>query len=254
MRKVRPAPGDLIPLGVKRAREFASSLPTTSSTGCPHGSGRKGPAVSLTSPPGRCPPVTTLRSAAAPGPVSTMLTGACSPAPAVSLKVYWTFPTLDGVAFVTPAAARSTSSRPWDAHPQIEVKTVAHRHRVFIVPTRIPRSPWTPRRSNRCGTSSKRCEAHDEELGEQLDELRRQIGRKGRKPQAARQDPPRRPSHGGAGFAAAFDVRLVEQTTATWEFWYGLLERYAGEFTAPSPSFHRRQQPSWNFGSEAAIA
>ena len=30
-------------------------------------------------------------------------------------------------------------------------------------------------------------------------------------------------------FADAFDVRLVEQTSARWEFWFGLLERYADE-------------------------
>src|SRR6185312_13000264 len=27
-------------------------------------------------------------------------------------------------------------------------------------------------------------------------------------------------------FARAFDVRLVEQTTASWEFWFGLLEKF----------------------------
>ncbi len=30
-------------------------------------------------------------------------------------------------------------------------------------------------------------------------------------------------------FADAFDVRLVEQTTASWEFWFGLLQEYVDE-------------------------
>ncbi len=31
-------------------------------------------------------------------------------------------------------------------------------------------------------------------------------------------------------FSNAFDVRLVEQTSARWEFWYGLLEEFVAEF------------------------
>ncbi len=72
--------------------------------------------------------------------------------------------------------------------------------------------------------------AHDETLGEELDELRRRIG--------ARRAAPRRPGkikldvpagQVGTQFVHAFNARLVERTTASWEFWFGLLTRYADE-------------------------
>lgn len=71
--------------------------------------------------------------------------------------------------------------------------------------------------------------AHDEELGEQLDGLRRQMGRKGGKSKLPDKIHLDVPATVGRDFAAAFDVRLVERSTTTWEFWYGLLERYVAE-------------------------
>jgi hypothetical protein len=69
--------------------------------------------------------------------------------------------------------------------------------------------------------------AHDESLGEELDDLRRRLG--------ARRAPPQRPGKikldvpvgwVGAPFVHAFNARLVEQTTASWEFYFGLLEGF----------------------------
>jgi superfamily II DNA or RNA helicase len=69
--------------------------------------------------------------------------------------------------------------------------------------------------------------AHDDVLGDELDALRRRLG--------ARHSPPRRPgkikldvpaTRVGAQFVRAFNARLVEQTTSSWEFWFGLLERF----------------------------
>jgi superfamily II DNA or RNA helicase len=68
--------------------------------------------------------------------------------------------------------------------------------------------------------------AHDESLGEELDELRRRLGaRQGHlhRPAKIHLDVP---ASVGQRFARAFDVRLVELTTASWEFWFGLLHRY----------------------------
>jgi superfamily II DNA or RNA helicase len=68
--------------------------------------------------------------------------------------------------------------------------------------------------------------SHDDELGEYLDGLRRELGRqrqRPRRPGKIRLDLPRSVS---AEFARVFDVRLVEYTTASWEFWFGLLERF----------------------------
>jgi superfamily II DNA or RNA helicase len=71
--------------------------------------------------------------------------------------------------------------------------------------------------------------AHDEQLGKHLDTLRRSLGKPGgrlRLPDKIHLDLPTKVD---AAFAEAFDVRLVEQTTASWEFWYGLLEQYVEE-------------------------
>ena len=67
--------------------------------------------------------------------------------------------------------------------------------------------------------------AHDEVLAEELDALRRRLGKeKGStiaRPEKIKLD---LPAKVGDEFARAFDVRLVLQTTANWEFWLGLLE------------------------------
>jgi predicted helicase len=68
--------------------------------------------------------------------------------------------------------------------------------------------------------------AHDAELAEQLDLLRRELGRGA----STVTIPPRLhldlPARIGLNFASAFGLRLVEQTTSPWEFWLGLLEAF----------------------------
>jgi len=71
--------------------------------------------------------------------------------------------------------------------------------------------------------------AHDEELGRQLDELRRELGRKGGLPRLPDKIHNDVPVKVGYAFARAFTVRLVEQATASWEFWFGLLESYVAD-------------------------
>ena len=71
--------------------------------------------------------------------------------------------------------------------------------------------------------------AHDEELGRQLDELRRELGRKGGRPRLPVKIHNDLPFTVGTEFARAFDVRLVEQTTLPWDFWFGLLGKYVAE-------------------------
>ena len=71
--------------------------------------------------------------------------------------------------------------------------------------------------------------AHDTELGEQLDELRRQMGRKGGKPRLPGKIHVDVPASVSRDFVDAFKVHLVDSTTAPWEFWYGLLEKYVAE-------------------------
>ena len=83
--------------------------------------------------------------------------------------------------------------------------------------------------------------AHDEMLGEELDELRRRLGTRrwgpGR-PGKIKLDVP--VGRVGTEFVRAFNVRLVEQSTASWEFWYGLLQRFVvREGHALVPKTHR---------------
>ena len=81
--------------------------------------------------------------------------------------------------------------------------------------------------------------AHDDELGEQLDELRRELGRGNkhlRLPPKIHLDLPARV---GTDFIDAFDVHLVDQTSASWEFWFGMLQKYVeGEHHARVPQDH----------------
>jgi superfamily II DNA or RNA helicase len=74
--------------------------------------------------------------------------------------------------------------------------------------------------------------AHDEDLAQQLDDLRRMLGRLRGGSRGPLRLPPKVhvvdiPDVCGVEFARAFHLRIIEQTTASWEFWYGLLEYYA---------------------------
>ena len=72
--------------------------------------------------------------------------------------------------------------------------------------------------------------SHDEELAQQLDDLRRMLGRLRRGSRGPLRLPPKIhvdiPGVCGVEFAHAFDVRIIEQTTASWEEWFGLLEQF----------------------------
>ena len=67
--------------------------------------------------------------------------------------------------------------------------------------------------------------SHDEQLGEELDYLRMQLGKRGTvgKPDKIIFDLPARI---GQSFEEALETRLLETTTASWEFWFGLLQTY----------------------------
>ncbi|MGB3770490.1 MAG: Helicase associated domain protein [Rhodococcus sp. (in: high G+C Gram-positive bacteria)] len=71
--------------------------------------------------------------------------------------------------------------------------------------------------------------AHDDDLAEQIDALRREMGRLGGTPRLPNKIHLDVPVRVGEDFARAFDARLVEQTAQPWEFWFGLLERYVDQ-------------------------
>jgi superfamily II DNA or RNA helicase len=75
--------------------------------------------------------------------------------------------------------------------------------------------------------------AHDEVLVDELDAIRTDMGRRGSI--AARSSSIPKivfdlPATIGASFADALKTQLVEKTTASWNFWFGLLESYATKF------------------------
>jgi predicted helicase len=71
--------------------------------------------------------------------------------------------------------------------------------------------------------------SHDEGLGEQLDQLRQSIGKRGTvgRPDKITFDLPTSITQ---QFQEALDVKLIESSTASWEFWFGLLKGYKEEF------------------------
>ena len=153
-------------------------------------------------------------------------------------------PTLDGVAFIDPrrsdvdivqAVGRAIRKAP-------DKKRGHHR------PARLHRPDEDPERGARpVGVQAR--------LGRAQGPARPRRGARRGTRRASPQPgvsgrPPRMPGRSsstsraavGVEFADAFNTRLVEQTTASWEFWFGLLERYAErEGHALIPQAHKEE-------------
>ena len=71
--------------------------------------------------------------------------------------------------------------------------------------------------------------AHDEDLGEKLDQLRRELGKRGKVGSIDKIifDLPKTINK---KFEIALKTRLIESTSQSWEFWFGLLEEYIATF------------------------
>jgi Helicase associated domain/Helicase conserved C-terminal domain len=138
-------------------------------------------------------------------------------------------PSIDGVAFVNPR--RSTIDivqavgRAIRKSPDKKLGTIVLP--VFLSEGEDPDLVLDESAFKHVWDVLKALRAHDEALGEELDDLRRRLG--------ARRAPPRRPGkikldlpadRVGAAFAFAFNARLIEHTTASWEFYYGLLQDF----------------------------
>ena len=137
-------------------------------------------------------------------------------------------PTLDGVAFIDPRRSEvdivQAVGRAIRLAADKTVGTIVIP--VFIDTDEDPEIALDDSAFKPVWDVIKALRSHDDELGEQLDELRRQLGRQGRRPRLPGKIHLDLPARVGIDFARAFDVRLVEQTTASWEFWFGLLEQF----------------------------
>jgi superfamily II DNA or RNA helicase len=141
-------------------------------------------------------------------------------------------PALDGVAFIDPKRSEvDIVQAVGRAIRKSEAKTVG----TIVIPVFIE----TDQDAEVALDSSvfkpvwdviKALRAHDVALGEQLDALRREMGRKGGKPRLPSKIHVDVPTTVGMEFVNAFEVRLVERTTAPWEGSFGLLEDFVKQF------------------------
>ncbi|MFC8316370.1 Helicase associated domain protein [Gordonia sp. NPDC057258] len=140
-------------------------------------------------------------------------------------------PTLDGIAFIDPRRSEvdivQAVGRAIRKSDDKNVGTIVIP--VFIDTTTDPETALDSSAFKPVWDVIQALRAHDGELGEQLDALRRELGRQGGHPRLPDKIHTDIPARVGIDFARAFDVRLVEQSTQPWEFWLGLLERYATE-------------------------
>ena len=140
-------------------------------------------------------------------------------------------PALDGVAFIDP---RRSEVDIVQAVGRAIRKTYDKNVGTIVIPVFIdtdtdPQAAVEESAFKPVWDVIKALRAHDEELGEQLDELRRSLGKRGGRLKLPDKIHFDLPTKVGTDFADAFDVRLVEQTTAPWEHWFGLLEKYVAE-------------------------
>jgi superfamily II DNA or RNA helicase len=141
-------------------------------------------------------------------------------------------PTLDGVAFIDPRRSEvDIVQAVGRAIRKADDKTAG----TIVIPVFIdseadPESALDDSVFKPVWEVIKALRAHDSDLAEQIDTLRREMGRHGsgvpKLPDKIHLDVP---IHVGQEFVHAFDTRLVEQTSGPWEFWFGLLQRYVDE-------------------------
>lgn len=137
-------------------------------------------------------------------------------------------PTLDGVAFIDPRRSQvDIVQAVGRAIRRADDKTVG----TIVLPVFVdegvdPEDALESGEFDHVWEVVKALRSHDEKFADELDELRRERGR--RRPGNGR---PRKifldlPVGVGSDFERAFDARVVETSTAAWEFWFGLLEQY----------------------------
>jgi predicted helicase len=138
-------------------------------------------------------------------------------------------PTLDGVAFINPKRSEvDIAQAVGRAIRKAENKELG----TIVIPVFVGESEDPGEAVERSAFKPiweviRALRDHDEELANRLDELRREATQ----PSSLEDRIPRKimidmPERVGDDFVRAFETKLVEQTTATWEFWFGLLQSY----------------------------
>ncbi len=137
-------------------------------------------------------------------------------------------PTLDGVAFIDPRRSEvdivQAVGRAIRKSDNKKLGTIVIP--VFIGDTDDPEAALDDSAFKPVWDVLRALRSHDDELGRQLDTLRREMGSQGRTPELPPKIYTDIPKSIGSEFSAAFRIRLVEQTTASWDFWFGLLEKH----------------------------
>ncbi len=142
-------------------------------------------------------------------------------------------PAIDGIAFIDP---RSSTVDIVQAVGRAIRRSEDKTHGTIVLPVFL--RPGDDAESTLDDSSFKAVwqvlnalRAHDNVLAEELDALRRGIGRDRsigfQRPAKIALDVP---ANVGSGFFSAFDVRLVERTTSTWDAMAGLLAEYKRRF------------------------
>ena len=137
-------------------------------------------------------------------------------------------PTLDGVAFVDPRRSEidivQAVGRAIRLAPDKTVGTIVLP--VFIDAKGDPDNVLDQSVFKPVWDVLKALRSHDEELADQLDALRLARGRTGKSGRLPTKFVIDLPAAVGVEFAEQFKARLVDATTASWEFWFGLLQRF----------------------------
>lgn len=137
-------------------------------------------------------------------------------------------PTLDGVAFIDPKGSQTdivqAVGRAIRKSPDKTLGAIVLP--VFIEGADDPEQALEASAFKPVWAVLRALRDQDEQLAEALDAIRRDMGRRGSSSRAADKIVVDLPNTVGVDFARALQARVVEQTTASWEFWYGLLQRF----------------------------
>ena len=162
-------------------------------------------------------------------------------------------PTLDGVAFIDPRRSEvdivQAVGRAIRKSDNKKLGTIVIP--VFIKDTDDPEAALDDSAFKPVWDVLRALRSHDDELGRQLDTLRREMGSEGRTTGLPAKIYADIPKSIGAAFAEAFRIRLVEQTTTSWEFWFGLLQKYIAE-NGTSRVSHSEESEGYKLGGWVA--